>query len=190
MKNRRKFIKTILLTSSSLVLPKTAYALPNSILSQSNPLPREWVNLDEKNIKKYAKFIDKQKFRNISTMDIISTHARKKGSTWNSVPPEELWKNIVPTLKLVDFLIQESRISLKNIVSLYRSPEYNSKCPGAKPHSQHLLNKAIDIQMHCTPYKVVEMAKYLRDDRKIFKGGIGKYTSFTHIDTRGYNSTW
>ncbi|WP_075087948.1 D-Ala-D-Ala carboxypeptidase family metallohydrolase [Verrucomicrobium spinosum] len=75
------------------------------------------------------------------------------------------------------------------IASAYRSPAYNATCPGAAPQSFHLHNLALDLVYDCPPAKVAEAAHALRN-RGFFRGGIGKYPSFTHIDTRGKNADW
>lgn len=70
------------------------------------------------------------------------------------------------------------------IVSAYRTPEYNKKC-GGSPKSQHMEGKAIDIQIKdFTPAKVAVLAESLEFD------GIGIYSTFTHLDVRGYKARW
>jgi len=37
---------------------------------------------------------------------------------------------------------------------------------------------------------VAQALRWLRDKESLFRGGIGRYNGFTHIDTRGANATW
>lgn len=153
-------------------------------------LPVDWVRHEGKNVFRYAKYIKKLKLKRLNTQDIIAVHARNKGKVWNSLPPKKYWKNIGETLKVADTVAQALNEDVKEVVSLYRSPAYNSRCPGAKPHSWHKKNVAMDVIMESSPREVYSMVKYYRDNKKGFEGGVGRYRGFTHLDTRGYNATW
>ena len=72
-----------------------------------------------------------------------------------------------------------------SITSGYRSPVYNAGTKGAAKNSYHMKGCALDIQSS------------QRSPREIYAaamaeavGGVGRYNSFTHIDTRGYHTTW
>jgi uncharacterized protein YcbK (DUF882 family) len=99
-----------------------------------------------------------------------------------------MWKNIRSTLRVVDSLADRLDVPVKDIVSVYRTPAYNARCPGAKSNSYHLLNNAMDVVFTCPPGKVAAMARAMRS-AGLFKGGVGP-TGFTHIDTRGTNADW
>lgn len=61
-----------------------------------------------------------------------------------------------------------------------RCPEHNRAIGGA-PHSQHLLARAADIRIDgVAPDVVHDYAGQLLDNT----GGLGRYRTFTHIDTR------
>lgn len=82
-------------------------------------------------------------------------------------------------------LLETLRYRLGNkpmvITSGYRSPVHNKNVGGAK-NSQHLYGKACDIKVTgVKPYKVYNEAVKLFD-------GVGKYNTFTHVDTRGYKA--
>jgi uncharacterized protein YcbK (DUF882 family) len=108
----------------------------------------------------------------------------------NSPPPKRLWKNIVPTLRIVD----ELRATFGkpcSILSSYRSPDYNRAVRGASL-SQHLEFNALDIAFDgVSPQQVYDRLIEWRMAGK-FTGGLGLYRSsgFVHIDTRGHNATW
>lgn len=66
-----------------------------------------------------------------------------------------------------------------NINSALRCNQHN-KNVGGSPGSQHKLGKAADIRSSVGVTKVWQTANKLNT-----KGGVGRYKTFTHIDTRG-----
>ena len=72
------------------------------------------------------------------------------------------------------------------ITSAYRTPGKNKAC-GGQTYSQHLYGRAADIMVTgVTPKKVAAYAETLLKN----KGGIGTYSTFTHIDVRATKSRW
>ena len=72
------------------------------------------------------------------------------------------------------------------ITSAYRTPTKN-KAVGGQAYSQHLYGKAADIKVKgVTPKKVAAYAETLLKN----KGGIGTYSTFTHIDVRTTKARW
>ena len=72
------------------------------------------------------------------------------------------------------------------ITSAYRTPTKN-KAVGGETYSQHLYGKAADIKVKgVTPQKVAAYAEKLLPG----KGGIGTYSTFTHIDVRSTKARW
>lgn len=72
------------------------------------------------------------------------------------------------------------------ITSAYRTPGKN-KAVGGTTYSQHLYGKAADIKVKgITPKTVAEYAEKLLPK----KGGIGIYSTFTHIDVRTTKARW
>lgn len=100
-----------------------------------------------------------------------------------------MWPNIRSTLRVADSLADRLDLKMKDVISVYRSPAYNSRCPGAKSNSYHTRNNAMDIVFPCKPGKVAAMARAMRATG-LFRGGVGRYGGFTHIDTRGANVDW
>ncbi len=153
-------------------------------------IPRSWVRLRGKDVYRYANYIQSLRLRNITPRMVIASHFKRRGSTVNSLPPKSMWKKIGPTLKVIDRMAGEIGSPIDAIISAYRSPRYNAAVRG-KSHSYHKKNQAIDV-MFCgaSPWHVARVARYLRDDKRKFKGGVGTYSSFVHVDTRGYNADW
>ncbi len=68
----------------------------------------------------------------------------------------------------------------------YRTPEYNAKVGGAVK-SRHMLGIAADIQI--AGVKPADVAAYARTLMPTY-GGIGIYSTFTHIDIRSNVANW
>lgn len=110
------------------------------------------------------------------------------------VPPQHLWNNMLPTLRLYDEL-KKSNILPANteIRSVYRNPTLNV-CAGGAPASKHLNNSAIDIWVPDVAADSLELYQiqnklcdyWLRHgERHAF--GLGLYaTGAIHLDTQGY----
>lgn len=72
------------------------------------------------------------------------------------------------------------------ITSAYRTPTHN-KSVGGTTYSQHLYGKAADIKIAgVSPKKVAAYAETLLPR----SGGIGIFSTFTHIDVRAIKSRW
>ena len=151
--------------------------------------PEEWVRLQGRNLKDYTNYLNSLKLRNISAQDVIAPHAKEHESVWNTLPPREWWTRMGFTLRVIDRISSEMRTPVMEIVSAYRTPAYNARCGGAKSHSWHMANVAVDVRFDTSARKVTSATRSLRD-RGLFKGGVGSYSSFTHVDTRGTNVNW
>jgi len=151
--------------------------------------PEEWVRLQGRNLNDYAAYLNTLKMKNISAQEVISAHAKQRGPVWNTLPPRQWWTRMGYTLRVIDRISLAMNVPVKEIVSAYRCPAYNAQCEGAKAHSWHQANVAVDVQFETSAHNVTAAARNLRD-RGLFKGGVGSYASFTHIDTRGENVNW
>lgn len=189
--NRRSFIKTSGLATSAVIA--SSAKLDASWFGYSTKevkgLPQSWLDLVGVSVYQYGNYILKLKLKNITPRMVIAPHFKSRRGVINSLPPKNMWKKIGPTLKAVDHLCDRVGLPIKEIVSAYRSPEYNKAVRG-KSRSYHMSNQALDVTFCKTsPWRAANAARQLRAD-KVFKGGIGRYSGFIHIDTRGFNVDW
>lgn len=122
------------------------------------------------------------------------------------VPPQDVWENAIPTLKLLKKLKDDHIIDDNiEVTSSYRSPFLNA-CAGGAKNSSHVKNSAIDFrigpenpnpedEVHIHQTKVA-LCKFWQTQGKFYNMGIGIYESGQiHIDTLnyrtwGYNHSW
>lgn len=152
-------------------------------------IPDAWVKEKGMDVLRYANYIKGLKLKNITPEMVLRPHFKKRGRLSNSLPPRYMWKRLTDTLRLIDYWAGELNSPIKELLSIYRSPAYN-RAVGGKSRSQHLENRAIDVKFtRVSSYTAARKLKEIRD-KGIFKGGIGTYSSFVHIDTRGQNINW
>jgi Peptidase M15 len=152
-------------------------------------LPEEWVARQGALLPAYVRYLQRVNLRYMTVQQVIDAHAKSHGSVWNNLPPQRLWPLAVPTLRAVDRVAMSLNQPVQEIISVYRCPVYNARCPGAKSGSWHQANVAMDVRFSTRASLVANTARDLRS-RGLFKGGVGHYSDFTHIDTRGQNIDW
>jgi N-acetylmuramoyl-L-alanine amidase len=138
----------------------------------------------------FSEWFVAQKFRHFGAGEFTSYFNRERNGVKNSPPPRKLWKNIIPTLRIVDEL-RESFGKPCRVLSSYRAPDYNRAVGGA-PLSQHKEFTALDITVDgVSPQRVYDRLLEWRKTGKLI-GRLGLYPSsgFVHIDTRRRNATW
>lgn len=137
----------------------------------------------------YREYIDGFGLKSIRAEDLIRPHRNITRGVKNELPPKRYWNRIRKPLQIAEALQEELGVPLKRINSAYRSPKYNAACPGAASNSYHTRNMALDLVFDCSPKEAARAVKKLRS-RGDFKGGLGVYSSFIHIDCRGRNANW
>ena len=134
--------------------------------------------------KQFKAFADGLQLRHISWRELLV----KTANPGNTLPPKSKWLNIVRPAILVDMARAHFGVPV-TLHSTYRSPEYNRSVGGAS-NSRHLEFNAIDCSLQgVSPQRLYNMLLALRQGGA-FKGGLGLYSSFVHIDERGSNATW
>lgn len=150
----------------------------------------EWLKLCEKDSKPMSDYIEvsngvehysKAKQGNLTfTIDGKPSNFKVKEFACNDGSDEILIDG-----NLVRYLQRERDLyGSTTITSGYRTPSYNAKIGGV-PNSQHVYGKASDtICKNGSPLEVAMTAEAMG------MGGVGLYSSFTHIDTRDGKSRW
>lgn len=108
----------------------------------------------------------------------------------NTDPPSALWPNVIPLVRVLDRVREEAGHPII-LTSVYRSRAYNDAIPGTAKSSQHMRFCAADFKITGggAPSEWYALVRRLRNTG-LFSGGIGKYSSFLHLDTRGINVDW
>lgn len=152
-------------------------------------LPPEWAHNQGSVLPEYTRYLTSLKLQRVCANQVIAAHAKERGSVWNILPPKVWWARMGYTLRVADRIALEMGASEVEVVSAYRCPAYNSHCEGAKYGSWHQANVAVDVKFPMAPSLVTATARQLRD-LGLFRGGVGGYSDFTHIDSRGQNVNW
>ena len=119
------------------------------------------------------------------THGIVDFHPEEFAPARREIPPVQLWTGIVPTA----WVCQRLRIASGGPVHInsgYRPQWFNNSIGGA-PGSQHLWFTAADIvSVKWTPEEVFE---WLEEQSFSTLIAIGRYGTFTHIDTRHWKGS-
>jgi len=148
----------------------------------------------------FAAYIESLGLRHFKPYEFLvmgGRHSNPHSSAYglNEKPPRKLWPNIGLTAQVLDRLRDLLGAPIVT-TSVYRSTRYNTKIGGAR-NSLHKQFRAVDfiVKANSGP---AEWANVLRQQlrqgkgssRGMFKGGVGTYSSFVHVDTRGTNADW
>ena len=168
---------------------RSGHASPHGERIDLTALNPDWARNQGSLLPEYTRYLWNLKLKAISPAQVIEAHAKNKGAIWNTLPPKAWWTRMGYTLRVADRIALEMNVNQVEVVSAYRSPAYNAHCEGAKARSWHQANVAVDVKFAARASQVTATARNLRD-RGLFKGGVGGYWDFTHIDTRGENMNW
>jgi len=134
----------------------------------------------------FQKLLDAAGVRYFTADEVFFRGARDAKLQLNTDPPRSLWPSLLAVVKVAD----EARHRLGKplrINSAYRSPAYNRALRGAAKNSIHTQGGALDLSG--SPATLHKILTQLRKEG-FFKGGIGKYRAFNHVDVRGRNADW
>jgi len=133
----------------------------------------------------FQRLLDKAGVRYFTADEVFFRGARDARLQLNTDPPRSLWPSLLAVTKVAD----EARHRLGKAVkinSAYRSPAYNRAISGASK-SIHVLGGALDLSG--SPATLHKILTQMRREG-LFRGGIGKYRTFCHVDVRGKNANW
>lgn len=148
-------------------------------------------------IQAYERYLYDVLGASVPPMNELSTTARSWrtcGHQPYEVPPQNLWANIIPTLKLYQRLKALGILPKHTkIRSVYRNFELN-RCAGGASASSHLKNSAIDIWVPEYEYDKEQLhnakdalCRFWLEEGRDYNFGLGLYaTEAIHIDTNGY----
>ena len=134
----------------------------------------------------FQRLLDEQGTRYFDADEVFYRGARDARLQLNTDPPRALWPSLLAVVKVAD----EARHRLGKplrINSAYRSPAYNRSLPGAARNSIHTLGGALDLSG--SPATLHRILTQMRREG-LFRGGIGRYGTFVHVDVRGKNVDW
>jgi uncharacterized protein YcbK (DUF882 family) len=161
-------------------------------LPKSSTLPPPASTAKPKSAKKltgakaeFQKLLEAQGTRHFTADEVFFRGARDVRLQLNTDPPRSLWPSLLAVTKVAD----EARHRLgkaAKINSAYRSPAYNRAISGASK-SIHVLGGALDLSG--SPATLHRILTQMRAEG-LFRGGIGRYKTFTHVDVRGKNADW
>lgn len=107
----------------------------------------------------------------------------------NTDPPPHLWENVVELARVLQAIRAHFGTGVV-LTNVYRGPDYN-RCVGGVKRSQHLNFNAADIIIQDGAGGFDWHQKIVRlRNQGLFKGGVGRYPGFVHVDTRGHNADW
>ena len=169
--------------------------------SLADPEYRAWVRAypwRTRQVERYLNFLSAQQPRMEVPANQLLLTAQSYASCNRAkftVAPEELWPNMLPTLRLLTRLKNEGVFgSSVQVVSAYRDPHLNT-CAGGAPSSQHLQNSALDLWVPVDSKQEREriqrkLCQFWATHGEPLHFGLGLYTSGSyHIDTGGFR-TW
>jgi Peptidase M15 len=157
----------------------------------SSPLAevsRDWAKANAKTANDYLRYLNGLRLRRVNPEQLIAAHAKQRSNIWNGLPPKQWWNRMGYVLRVVDRLALEMNLDRVEVVSAYRTPAYNAFC-GGRSRSWHQANVAVDVKAPVSASRFTKVARQLRDEG-LFRGGVGGYSGFTHVDARGENVNW
>jgi hypothetical protein len=133
----------------------------------------------------FQRLLEAQGTRYFTADEVFFRGARDARLQLNTDPPRALWPSLLAVVKVAD----EARHRLGKplrINSAYRSPAYNRAISGAS-RSVHVQGGALDLSG--SPATLHRILTQMRREG-LFRGGIGRYKTFTHVDVRGRDADW
>jgi hypothetical protein len=134
----------------------------------------------------FQQLLDQHGVRYFNADEVFFRGARDAKLNLNTDPPRALWPSLLAVTKVADEARHRIGRPLR-INSAYRSPAYNRALPGSASNSIHMKGGALDLSG--SPATLHKILTQMRREG-LFRGGIGKYRTFVHVDVRGKNADW
>lgn len=189
-----------------ICLSGCSYATPHITVRQAIVPPeyQYWLKQgqNQKRVNDYKQFLK----QNSVQFPVADFQMLRSARDWRAchatefdVPVRSVWKNSVPTLRLMQRLSSQGVISKIEVTSSYRSPFLN-RCAGGARASAHLNNSAIDFRIGSKFSTVfdqiaiqktkIKLCRFWKQYGRQYQMGLGVYPSGQiHVDTQGYR-TW
>ena len=143
-------------------------------------------------VRAYANELHEQGVGDVVPMAALSRTSRR----WRlcrhgefATPPEDLRKNMPPTLRVVARLRDAGIVDPALARSVYRDADSN-RCAGGSARSKHTENRAIDFDLPSGADSVDKLCAFWREHGQTLNLGLGFYTpTAIHLDTAGFR-TW
>jgi len=133
----------------------------------------------------FHRLLDEAGVRYFTADEVFYRGARDAKLQLNTDPPRALWPSLLAVTKVAD----EARHRLGKplrINSAYRNAAYNRAIGGASA-SIHMRGGALDLSG--SPATLHRILTEMRAEG-LFRGGLGRYKTFVHVDVRGKNADW
>ena len=163
-----------------------------------------WLNRadNKERVQRYEHYLSQNRANRAVPMYQLLRSARdweKCGADPYSVPTAELWSNLLPTLQIMQYLVETKALREYEVTSVYRDYSLNI-CAGGAAGSKHVYNSAIDFRIGSAAnrpedvllveYTKNKLCEFWRNHGQALNMGLGVYASGQiHIDTQGYR-TW
>ena len=133
----------------------------------------------------FQKLLDEAGVRYFDADEVFYRGARDARLQLNTDPPRSLWPSLLAVTKVADEARHRIGRPLR-INSAYRNAAYNRAIGGASA-SIHMRGGALDLSG--SPATLHKILTQMRREG-LFRGGIGRYKTFVHVDVRGKNADW
>jgi uncharacterized protein YcbK (DUF882 family) len=133
----------------------------------------------------FQKLLDEAGIRYFTADEVFFRGARDARLQLNTDPPRGLWPSLLAVVKIADEARHRLGKPLK-INSGFRSVAYNRAIRGA---ANSLHTKAAALDLSGSPVTLHRILTEMRREG-LFRGGLGRYKTFVHVDVRGKNADW
>jgi len=133
----------------------------------------------------FQQLLDQHGVRYFNADEVFFRGARDAKLQLNTDPPRALWPSLLAVTKVADEARHRIGRPLR-INSAYRNAAYNRAIGGASA-SIHMRGGALDLSG--SPATLHKILTQMRREG-LFRGGIGRYKTFVHVDVRGKNADW